>query len=403
MNERPRIRVGYLVSHPIFYQAPLLRLLSQHPEVDLTVLFISDFSTREYFDEGFGSAVRWNADLLSGYNSRFVGISKRRYSFWSPWPKSLLSELREGQFDCLWVHGYNHVAILIALARSTLIGVPVLFRGEGHRLAQMQTSLKRRLKNAIFRRVAREVSAFLAIGSMNRAYYEALGVESSRIFHVPYAVDNDAFQREAAKARVSRDEFRANLGLSADRPVILYVSKLQKRKRPMDLLSAYARLSPNGIDQPPADLIFVGEGEERSSLEKAIKALGWNSVHLLGFRNQDELPRFYDLCDVFVLPSEREPWGLVVNEVMNAGKPVICSSEVGAAYDLIEEDKNGFVYPVGDVAQLSQRIEFVLQSKARCEEMGAASLKKIAHWGYLQDVEGIVKAAMHVTNRTGRN
>jgi glycosyltransferase involved in cell wall biosynthesis len=403
MNEKQRTRVGYLVSHPIFYQAPLLRLLSQHPEVDLTVLFISDFSTREYFDKGFGSAVQWNADLLSGFKFRFVGESKRPYSFWSPWPKSLIKELREGNFDCLWIHGYNHVAMVMALVFARLTAVPVLFRGEGHRLAQGPTSVKRYLKDVLFRRTAKSVSAFLAIGSMNRAYYESLGVQPSRIFLVPYAVDNAVFQREAAKAKLSRDEFRVSLGLSADRPVILYVSKLQKRKRPLDLLAAYARLSPNGIDPPLADLLFVGEGEERPSLEKAINALGWSSVRLLGFRNQDELPRFYDLCDVFVLPSEREPWGLVVNEVMNAGKAVVCSSEVGAAYDLINDGENGFRYPVGDIGQLAQRLEFILRSRTRWEEMGRVSLKKIADWGYSQDVEGILKAATYVTTRTRRN
>src|SRR6266702_3462644 len=122
MKEKRRIRVAYLVTHPIFYQAPLLRLLSQHPDIDLTVLFISDFSTTEYFDKGFGSAVRWNADLLSGYRFSFIGRRKGRFSFWTPWPAKLINELRSGNFDCLWVHGYNHVALLLGLAYAKLTG-----------------------------------------------------------------------------------------------------------------------------------------------------------------------------------------------------------------------------------------------------------------------------------------
>src|SRR5208282_179819 len=109
-------------------------------------------------------------------------------------------------------------------------------------------------------------------------------------------------------------------------------------------------------------------------------------VHFLGFKNQGELPAFYDLCDVFVLPSHFEPWGLVVNEVMNAARPVIVSDRVGAAPDLVSDGVNGFIYPNGDVPALASKLRAVLdlpQIKREC--MGRKSLERIGDFSFEAD------------------
>jgi glycosyltransferase involved in cell wall biosynthesis len=243
------------------------------------------------------------------------------------------------------------------------------------------------------------VDAFLAIGTRNAEYYRFYGVPEDRIFHMPYAVDNAFFRRRAAEARLYREHLRANLGLSRERPVILFASKLQKRKRPWDLLEAYRRLSPDGNSEPIPYLLFVGDGEERERLQRAVRELGWSSVRFLGFVNQTELPAFYDLADVFVLPSEREPWGLVVNEVMNAAKPVIVSDQVGAAWDLVKEGENGFIVPVGDVETLADRIRRLTVDRALAERMGAASARRIAVWDFEADLAGLITALDHVVGR----
>ena len=157
---------------------------------------------------------------------------------------------------------------------------------------------------------------------------------------MPYAVDNEFFRTAAERARPHRERLRAELGLQPGRAVILFASKMQPHKRAADLLEAYARLSPDTAAEPAAYLVFAGDGEERARLERRARALKWDSIRFIGFRNQSELPALYDLCDVFVLPSEHEPWGLVVNEAMNAGKPVIVSDRVGAGPDLVEDGVN---------------------------------------------------------------
>jgi glycosyltransferase involved in cell wall biosynthesis len=118
-------------------------------------------------------------------------------------------------------------------------------------------------------------------------------------------------------------------------------------------------------------------------------------VKFLGFRNQTELPRFYDLADLFVLPSAREPWGLVVNEAMNAAKPVIVSDRVGAGPDLVRDGSNGFVVPVGEVGALTDRLRALTSDPGLCRAMGHESAKRIRNWDFQSDLEGL-RAALDV-------
>ncbi len=115
-------------------------------------------------------------------------------------------------------------------------------------------------------------------------------------------------------------------------------------------------------------------------------------MRFAGFQNQLEIPRYYDLCDVFVLPSLLEPWGLVINEVMNAGRAVVVSDQVGAAPDLVRDGENGFVFPAGDVGALSDCLLRILSDPDLCRRMGDRSRAMIGDWGFLQDLQGLRQA-----------
>lgn len=387
-------RLAYLVSHPIQYQAPMLRHIAAHPRIDLTVFFLSDHSVRQFEDPGFGVPVRWDVPLLDGYRHVFLPAlgGKNRLSFWRPFVYGLRRQLKAEQFDALWLHGYAHQANLWALAVAKRLGIKVLLRGESHLKSQSASSTMLFVKNLVLPRLFKSVDAFLAIGSLNRDYYLHYGVSKDRIFAMPYAVDNAFFQKKIDEARPNREALRSDLDLQPGRPIILYVSKFKRRKRAGDLLEAYIRLSPDGVHEPKPYLLFVGDGEERFALERRVKQLGWNSVRFLGFKNQTELPQYYDLCDVFVLPSENEPWGLVVNEVMNAGKPVIVSDQVGAGADLVKDGETGFVVPVGDVARLADCLRRLTSDPELAWKMGNQSQKRISEWGFEADLQGLLEA-----------
>ncbi|HXH06603.1 MAG TPA: glycosyltransferase family 4 protein [Vicinamibacterales bacterium] len=391
---RRSYRLAYLVSHPIQYQAPLLRRLAAHPDIDLTVFFLSDLSVEGYRDPGFGVRVQWDVPLLSGYRHVFLPAvgGRDRLSRWRPLSYGLRRYLESGAFDVLWVHGYSHQVCLRAVAVAKAMGIKVLLRGESHLQSGSASSSKRLVKAALLRSLFGLVDGFLAIGTRNKEYYLRYGVPRSKIFMMPYAVDNDFFRREAEKARLESGKLRAELKLEAGRPVIVFAGKLQPRKRPTDLLEAYAHLSPDGVSEPIPYLLFVGDGEERTRLEERARQLGWSSIRFVGFRNQSQIPSLYAIGDVLALPSDREPWGLVVNEAMNAGLAIIVSDRVGCSPDLVKDGVNGFVFPVGDVTALAGRLREVTSDAGRAREMGAASLRIISAWDFEADVQGLLAA-----------
>ncbi len=349
------MRVAYLVTHPIQYQAPLLRLIAAQPDIDLTVFFQSDVSLRSYEDAGFKRAVAWDVPLLDGYRSEFLPGFGRHDPIGAQWPINwgFGSRLKRARFDVLWVHGYarhvNWAAMLVAKAR----GLKVFVRDEATAFSAQRSPLRRWLKQGFFSALSALVDVFLVIGSANRDYYLAQGIPPEKLVSMPYCVDNAFFASRAAEAATRREALRRELGLEAGRPVILYASKFEPRKRPDDLLSAYEQLLRTGGRAGRSYLLLAGDGVLRASLEAAARAKDLKDARFLGFRNQTELPALYDLCDVFVLPSTNEPWGLVVNEVMATGRAVGVSDAVGCARDLVVDGRNGAIFPVGRIDALA--------------------------------------------------
>ena len=126
-------------------------------------------------------------------------------------------------------------------------------------------------------------------------------------------------------------------------------------------------------------LVIVGDGEQRAQLEAQAQQLGLEDVRFAGFRNQSELPRFFQLADVFVLPSRHEPWGLIVNEVMAAGCPAIVSTDVGCHADLITDGVEGCVFPVGDIAALADALRRVFSTADSAAQMGEHARRRIKY------------------------
>ena len=275
------------------------------------------------------------------------------------------------------------------MAWAKIRGLKVLVRDEATLISASRHKLKRLAKRLFFVILRNLGDGFLAIGTLNARYYRSYGIPADRIFYVPYAVDNVFFREKARAAARDRERLRRELGLSPGRPIILYASKLSEVKRGVDLLEAYIQMSPDQVQEPHPYLIFIGEGDQRKVLEDRARAMHWSSIQFLGFRNQTELPGYYDLCDVLVLPSAFEPWGLVINEVMNAGRAVVVSDQVGCGPDLVRKGENGYVFQAGDIAGLRQALVNLLSDPQKCRAMGQKSLEIINTWGIEEDVAGL--------------
>ena len=246
------------------------------------------------------------------------------------------------------------------------------------------STLKRRLKKLIFRLV----DGCVSVGSENRKYYEFLVVRREDIYFAPFSVDNAAFDLGIGRepARVGQ---REAWGIEPDSKVILFASKLVGRKRAADLLAAMEVVSRTNDE---VVLVIAGTGPEEEAL-RAMAGTARVRTIFAGFRNQSEMPALLAASDIFVLPSEDEPWGLIVNEAMAAGLPIVVSDDVGAAPDLVAGKGTGIVYPAGDVDQLVAALDLLLRSPDTREDMGRNARNFIRNWDVAPSAEGIVTAA----------
>lgn len=367
-------KLTYLVSHPIQYQAPLLRKIANEPDIDFRVLFERINPDHRYFDNGFGRDIQWDIPLTEGYDFRPLENT------------SLQSEI--SACDALWVHGWQSRTFRRAIRIAKSKGKPVLMRGENCDLAMPDgRGLKGWVKRQYLMRIFADCAAFLAIGTLNRQYYLSRGVEASRIFQMPYAIDNEAFMSAAIESLTQSKNLKQRIGIPDNAPIVLYAGKLSSRKHP-EILGQAIRLL--GDMTPAPVLLYVGDGELMEELKTREP-----TAYFTGFINQSALPSYYALADVFVLPSEKEPWGLAVNEAMACATPVIVSDQVGSAPDLVDGD-TGIVFETGNSNALADAIRKCL---AKSVEMGANAALKIGDWGYAQDIQGL-KQALHYVKST---
>jgi glycosyltransferase involved in cell wall biosynthesis len=391
MTKGAPIRIAFLHTHPIQYFAPLYQHLNRNWEASVTALYLSNHSVRGGVDRGFGRRVRWDIDLVEGYDSRFVrgaewrGEPSRFFSIIAP---SLWREIRSGGFDALIVHGHTPAAMVLAAAAAKASRIPVLMRCETH-LGLRRSGLKRLLRRKVIGSFYRRCDAVLAIGSANREFYLAIGVPEDRIFLMPYAVDNRRFTAASRLSATERREIRASLGVGDDRPIVLSAAKFQPRKRPDDLLRAAALLNEERV---PFQLAMLGSGEMEPQLRGLAHELDLTSICFAGFVNQSALPRYYAACDAFVLPSTDEPWGLAVNEAMCAGLPIVASSEIGCVPDLVRDGYNGRTFPAGNIVALAEALRSLIADAGLRERMGQASRDLISRWSYAECEAGLSAA-----------
>ena len=142
--------------------------------------------------------------------------------------------------------------------------------------------------------------------------------------------------------------------------------------------------------------VIIGSGDEEKNLLDFTVQNSLKNVVFLGFKNQTELPKFFAIADIFILPSVNEPWGLVINEAMCASLPIITTKEVGAVKDLVINGFNGITYDAGNINQLSHSIKYLVQNNLARKEMGLNSKKTIELWSYDQCMIGIHDALKNI-------
>lgn len=350
------LRLGILASHPIQYQAPLFRELARH--VDLTVYFAHRQTAAGQAAAGFNVAFEWDVDLLSGYHHRFLR-NRAKYPGADCYAgcdtPEIADEIRPDRFDAFLVTGWYLKSYWQAIRACRRHGVPIMVRGDSH-LGTPRGWLKHALKEVVYPQILRQFDACLYVGRKNLEYLQHYGVSADRLFFSPHCIDNEAFASRALE--VDRERIRRRLGVGRDQKVVLFVGKMLENKRPLDILHALRILRLNGTD---VFGVLVGDGPLRNLLQ--VKSNEFDvPTRFIGFQNQTQLPESYVCADLIVLPSSSETWGLVVNESLACGTPVVVSDAVGCAPDLVYEGKTGAVFPVGNTLALAEALKRVLEA-----------------------------------------
>jgi glycosyltransferase involved in cell wall biosynthesis len=395
----PKLRLASLVSHPIQYQAPLFRALAGHPDVDFTALFLSDHGVRPTLDPGFGRVIAFDVPLIEGYRSLFVrnrAPHPHTQSFFGAVNPGLAAVIARERFDALWVHGYAQASNWIGFATAACLRIPFLIRGDSQLLVQRSLPV-RSLRRLVLATLFRAASAVLYIGQQNRRFYEWFGVPAGKLFFAPYSVDNTFFaaRAQAARADGRRAAIRARIGAGPDDVVLLVVGKLMSFKRPLDIVRAMPRLDRRAI------AVFVGDGELRPAVEQELAAAGVRGV-VTGFVNQGDLPEWYAAGDVAVLASDFEKWGLVVNEAMACGLPIVASDLVGCAPDLVHAGESGSVFRARDPDALAAAIQPLVEQPALRRKLGEGARQLISRYDLASAADGIVAAATAVAQAPRR-
>ena len=391
------LRIAFVSSHPVPYHVPTYRALASHPSVDLEVLYTHTHGVTETFDAGFGRAVKFDVPLLEGYRYRFLNniAVKPGLHFAGQMNPELPLAIARGDYDAVVVHGYQSASTVAALIVPRGRRTRVLLRSESILNNPKRSVAKRAAKQVLLRALFARIDHFLAIGTLSQQYFQTYGVPLDRITIAPYTVDNEYFERRSADARNDQAEARRRLGLPTDRAIFLYCSKIVAHKRPLDVLRAFARAR----SVCPAALVYVGDGAQMPELQAEITRLAiGQDVHVLGFRNQSDLPEIYGACDVFVQASEREPWGMVVNEAMACGLAICASDQVGSSYDLIAD--NGAQFPAGNIERLAEALLQMSADSAKLTRMKAASLRRIREWTASHTAQAVVDGVLAARGET---
>ncbi len=352
----------------------------------------SHFPTRYYF---FSSGEEWYWQAQHGtrggaFDHHYL---KGREIAGTRLTPSLVKELWRDDYDVLIKCINGRFALPVSYLIARLRRKPfVLWTGIWMRL---QTPFHR-LIWPITRYIYRHADAVVVYGNHVKQFLVGEGVTPERIFVAPHAIDNEAYSGSIPPAKL--DDLRGELGLRPEERVILYLGRLEPVKGLHYLLEAFAR-----IEARDAVLVLVGEGSEKGSLQELARRLQiTDRVRFVSYVPPEETAAYYALAYVAVLPSITTPrgkelWGLVANEAMNQGVPVVATEAVGAAAGgLVRHEETGFVVPERDPAALSSALQRLLDDPSLRQKLSEKARAAVARWDNEAMVQGFRDAVHYV-------
>lgn len=381
--------LAIITTHPIQYQVPIWKELAKRG-VDFEVWYLTDFGTKPSFDVQFGKTFAWDMDMLSGYPYRFLEVNK------GATPNGGFANLRlassidklihEKHVTHVWINGWQVLAYWQAMYVAKSMGVKIWLRAETNDI-KPETGWHQPIRKLMLSWFFSGVTHFLCIGAANRRFYKRYNIVDSRLFKAPYCVDNGRFYTQSLKFKQIYKDLKAEWSIPKESFVFLFIGKFIEKKRPLDIIKAAHTLQGNR----PIHLLFVGSGHLQAEIEIGLNLLTSTlsniTYSIVGFLNQSEVSKAYAMADCMILPSDfGETWGLVVNEAMSTGVPCIVSNQVGCAEDLVLPIHPNLVFQTGNIAQLAQAMNWILDHEIDESEV----LRIVADFDFSKTVDQVV-------------
>ena len=426
--------LAIISTHPIQYNAPLFRHLAASGDFRVKVFYTWSQAQGKVIDKDFGIEREWDIDLLSGYDHAFVQNTAAKpgsHHYKGIINPILIGEVKAFNPDKIIVYGWKFKSHL-QLMRHFKGKTTLYFRGDSTLLDDAAGfSIKKSLRRLLLQWVYGHVDFALSPGTASDKYFLNAGLTANQIIRAPHAIDNERFAgneltkndderfdaikspendvdqssainspRHCAESSfdIQAQDWRKELSIPKEAKVFLFAGKLEPKKDPELLISAFLRLHQK---YPNTHLIMVGNGILEEELKQMTSTSSTPStpstisnsstssipITFLPFQNQSIMPLVYRLGDVFVLPSKGpgETWGLAINEAMACGRPVIASKKCGAAADMIKDHVNGFVFMAGDENDLFNCMEKMVN--ADLASMGVRAQETVQHFSYASFVD----------------
>jgi glycosyltransferase involved in cell wall biosynthesis len=290
--------------------------------------------------------------------------------------------IREKPFLVI-IEGFGFPTIFSLLYTSLFHKKLIIFSAETPHTAKSYSWFRHLLR----RFMVRPAQGFIAKGSLAKEYVVSLKVPQEKIFLTHYSIDPELLGLDPNKTKEKKKS-------TEKKKRILYVGRLTRLKGVDLLIRAYKQVKEK---YPNIELCLVGDGPDEDEFKKL--AEGTDDISFEGYKQYDQLLPYYLNSDLFVFPTLRDVWGLVVNEAMMCGLPVICSKYAGCCQDLIREEENGLVVDPQNLEELSDSISDLISQNGKLSDYGERSLQIIKTFTTERTTQGFVEAIEYVKKK----
>ena len=375
-------RVAVVVSHPIQHFVPQYSSWARLVGVDIKVFFASRQGLDAYEDKGFGRVVNWDQMVLD-FNHEFLPGAAGKPTGSGIDCIEISERLQDFSPDAVVVYGYSQALQRRTIRWATGAKVPLLMIADSE-LRRRRSRLLRPVKAIILPRILRKIDLFLTVGDANEAYYRHYGALDETFIRCSFPVDVKAFDAVKPTRSEIGVRLREELGIPSSHKVVLTVGKLVPGKRQADLIAF-----SNAVQSRRRDItvVLAGSGHDEESLKAKALKVGPGGVLFAGFVHPSKLVEYYAAADLYAHCSEVEAHSLAISEAIYSGLPVVASNRCGSfgPSDDVRPGLNGFVYPCGNIAELSSALMMIIDridlqvSMGRESEAIASANQALAH------------------------